>query len=247
MLATERAVLPDNGLRNYLRRVPNDSVLYMPGLDYGNWYTNKILDYSGYANHGTISGATWTRLPSGLWTLSFDGDDYVDCGNGTSLQITGKVTILIWLKLPSGIGGTYGIVMKHNDGSNRGYGIWTALPGNIVFAVTSDGSGTTQDAADLGDMTDTGWALWGFTCDTSISTAFLVICKNGVSVKTKNKTNFVGTTIYNSTQPLRIGGKSNGGWGLVGQAVMERVISGTIVSPAAQLSIFNQERSFFGV
>ena len=30
-------------------------------------------DVSRYKRHGTINGATWTRLPSGLWVLSFNG------------------------------------------------------------------------------------------------------------------------------------------------------------------------------
>ena len=72
MLATRTR---DNGLRNILRRIPQGAVLYMPGLDYGNWHTNTILDYSGQANNGTITGATTTRLSSGLPYLAFSAID----------------------------------------------------------------------------------------------------------------------------------------------------------------------------
>ena len=70
-------------------------VLYIPGLPGGN---TKIYDRSPYGNHGAITGATWVRLPSGLWCLSFDGsDDYVGCGSGSSLDITGALTMEVWI------------------------------------------------------------------------------------------------------------------------------------------------------
>ena len=62
------------------------TVLYLPGLPGGG---SKIYDRSPYGNIGTITGATWVRTPDGLWCLSFDGDDHVDCGSGASLATTG--------------------------------------------------------------------------------------------------------------------------------------------------------------
>jgi hypothetical protein len=63
-----------------------------------------VEDISGFDNNGTITGATWTRLPSGLWCLSFDGtDDYVDCGNDKSLDITGALTIEAWINLTDAV------------------------------------------------------------------------------------------------------------------------------------------------
>jgi len=56
------------------------------------------VDVSGYGNDGTISGATWTTGKFGPG-LNFDGiDDDVDCGNDESLNITGEITIAIWIK-----------------------------------------------------------------------------------------------------------------------------------------------------
>jgi hypothetical protein len=57
-------------------------------------------DASGNGNHGTIYGAKWTQGKSGTG-LSFDGvDDYVDCGNAASLNITSAITIEVWVKFP---------------------------------------------------------------------------------------------------------------------------------------------------
>jgi len=59
-------------------------------------------DSSGYGNNGTVSGANYTTdTPSGQgYSLSFDGvDDYVDCGNHASLNITDAITISFWMNL----------------------------------------------------------------------------------------------------------------------------------------------------
>jgi hypothetical protein len=73
------------------------SVLSLTGLPGGN---DKIHDRSPYGNHGTITGATWQRLASGLWCLSFDGsDDYVNLGNHGSLDLVNGATIALWFML----------------------------------------------------------------------------------------------------------------------------------------------------
>lgn len=71
-------------------------VLYLPGLPGGG---NRLSDRSPYASIGTITGAIWKRLPSGLWYLSFDGiDDFVDCGDPASLDMgTARFTIKLWV------------------------------------------------------------------------------------------------------------------------------------------------------
>ena len=99
MIAVDR-VAPDNALRNILRRVPPNSVLYYPGLDWANWHSNTILDYSGRRNNGTISGAVQKRLPSGLWYLDYDGtDDYVSCADVADWDLgTGDFTLLCWFR-----------------------------------------------------------------------------------------------------------------------------------------------------
>ena len=69
-------------------------VLFLSGLPGSG---NKIYDRGPYGIHGTITGATWKRLPSGLWCLDFDGiDDYVILGTGAN-PTTNDFTILAWI------------------------------------------------------------------------------------------------------------------------------------------------------
>ena len=71
-------------------------VLYLPGLPGGG---SRIYDRSPYGNVGHISGATWVRLPGGLWCLSFDGsDDEVVVPHHSSLSFLSKsFTIQAWI------------------------------------------------------------------------------------------------------------------------------------------------------
>ena len=87
-------------------------VLCLTGLPGGN---NKLHDRSPYGNTGAITGATWTRLPSGLWVLSFDGiDDYVDVGNPASFDIY-QLSIEAWVRPPTAIADNWYNLAYHAD------------------------------------------------------------------------------------------------------------------------------------
>jgi hypothetical protein len=75
-------------------------------------YGTTTYDNSINNNDGTIYGASSTAGKFGK-ALSFDGtDDYVDAGNGASLNITGnQITIEAWIK-PNSISGYKAIVAK---------------------------------------------------------------------------------------------------------------------------------------
>ncbi|MGE5297512.1 MAG: LamG-like jellyroll fold domain-containing protein [Solirubrobacterales bacterium] len=61
---------------------------------------NNVLDSSGNGNNGTISGnPTWAAAGRIGASLTLDGiDDYVNFGNGASLNITDQVTVSAWIK-----------------------------------------------------------------------------------------------------------------------------------------------------
>ena len=65
-----------------------------------------VNDLSGNANHGTLKSMAFPPTTVSGWNpgkfgscLFFDGsNDYVDCGNDSSLDITGAITIETWVK-----------------------------------------------------------------------------------------------------------------------------------------------------
>ena len=80
--------------------------------DFNEGKGDVLHDRSGNNNHGAIHGAKWVKCGKG-YALKFDGkDDYVDCGNGPSLDITGPITLQAWVQ-PTGPNiGEPGIVGK---------------------------------------------------------------------------------------------------------------------------------------
>ncbi|MFC2001798.1 LamG domain-containing protein [Chloroflexota bacterium] len=74
--------------------------LALTGLPGGG---SKIYDRSPYGNHGAITGATWTRLPSGLWVLAYDGnDDKVDTGTSFQSTFRDSFSIEFWIRPADG-------------------------------------------------------------------------------------------------------------------------------------------------
>ncbi|MCK9556226.1 alpha/beta hydrolase, partial [bacterium] len=59
---------------------------------------SSLGDSSTYENDGTINGASWTQGISD-YSLNFDGlDDYVNCGNDSSLDAENQLTVEMWFK-----------------------------------------------------------------------------------------------------------------------------------------------------
>ena len=82
-------------------------------------------DRSGHGNNATITGATWTQLPSGKRALLFDGgDDVAEVSDAPSLDIIGELTLKVWVKLsyihPANEG-TFLSKRKRSVGSNWNY------------------------------------------------------------------------------------------------------------------------------
>jgi len=97
------------------------------------------VDISKYGNNGTIHGATWTTGKFGK-ALSFDGsDDYVDCENDESLNITDEITIEAWIKREGS--GEYTIASKYQpSGDNRCWLLRLNSNNKLIFAISPDGT-----------------------------------------------------------------------------------------------------------
>jgi hypothetical protein len=79
------------------------------------WEFNGNADDSMGINNGTLmNGATIGTDPVHGQVLSLDGiNDYVDCGNNSSLDVGGgSFTVAAWVKRPSRINGFFAIVTK---------------------------------------------------------------------------------------------------------------------------------------
>jgi prepilin-type N-terminal cleavage/methylation domain-containing protein len=109
-------------------------------------------DTSGWGNNGTLYGSpTWrcattnpNYTPSGQGcSLEFNGTNYADAGNGTSLDVSDAFTIETWIKAESFLAHA-GIVNKGADATANYALAWGAATNKIRFYI---GNGATYQAA----------------------------------------------------------------------------------------------------
>ena len=71
-----------------------------------------LHDWSGNGNNGKIQGAKWVK-DGDVNALEFDGkDDLVDCGDGPTLDLREKVSMMVWVLPGRYVSGEPGIVGK---------------------------------------------------------------------------------------------------------------------------------------
>jgi len=234
--------------RRYTRRFgqniykPDSScVLYLEGQT--DYPSATIKDLSGYGNHGTITGATWVTLPSGLKVLSFDNtDDVINCGHNTSLNITTNLTILCWINL---IGGnSYSdIVSKASAYTVDGFEYYQEFQTTTTYRerFRTDGGGDAQiTSTDIDNLA----GRYVFACVTKEG-ANALIYHDGVSVHlntTGNHSNITG----NDAQDLRVGKASINNAPLNGSIGGVRILN-VALSATEIANIYNSERHIYGV
>ncbi len=121
-------------------------------------------DSSGYGNDGQLvgmSGSEWTDGTSG-GALDFAGaigsPQYVDCGTGISMQLSGSVTISAWAKINAGTDGVYmGIGGKLKTAPYKGFSL-VRHSSHVYRMWADDGNGTlVATNSDTATYTDTEW------------------------------------------------------------------------------------------
>jgi hypothetical protein len=119
-------------------------------------------DSSGSNNHGTVLGnPTYVAGKVGS-AVKLDGrHDFVDCGNGPSLNIAGPITIAAWMH-PTGPGGlNYGRLLDKSSDTNAngpGYKFYHRAANNYVMTLGITG-GTHNTSSSLVLNT---WNFFGF-------------------------------------------------------------------------------------
>ena len=101
-------------------------------------------DISGNNNTGTLVNApVWTTGKYGS-ALAFDGNDYVDLGNTSSLRLTGSMTLTAWIRISANPGDDGAIVAKLGG---AGWQLKTSPDTGVRTAaiqISSNGSDTVQ-------------------------------------------------------------------------------------------------------
>ena len=182
------------------------------------------------SNHGTLFGDTvWTSSPID-GALSFDGDgDYVDCGNGASINNLTRFSVSLWFKadvIPSSSGDYF---VSQRDLSSV---VWTFIlhgdfSGRVAGAVIADGSNaisTTDFIPNIGE-----WYHGAMTYD-DLGDRKIRIYINGTEQSYLQHWPVSGTMASNPSVHVAIGNRIGGGRDF-GGSIDEVMIFNRILSP----------------
>jgi hypothetical protein len=206
-------------------------VLYLEGQTDAQSAT--IKDKSGYGNHGTITGATWVQLSSGLWVQNFDGtDDYITVTPTASLKVTKQHTIMLWFYHVTDEN-NMGLFGWDGDTADGGWRVINNATPIIAYSTNADGTVSLQE---VGAHAIGSWIFYAFTYDGAAQNIYRDGVINNTGAQTGNivygATNFVIGTYYAASQCII------GKFGLF--RVFSRAISATEIA-----GIYQSERHLF--
>lgn len=93
-------------------------------ISYWKFDTNNSTQPDSHgSNDGTVTGATYTSSGKIGGAYSYNGtSDFIDCGNDSSLDLTGDYSISGWFKGHNASSNEI-IVSRYNNGTNRGFAL----------------------------------------------------------------------------------------------------------------------------
>lgn len=225
----------------------NGLVLCLPmQTDYPSVTVRDIIK----SNNGTLSGATWSRLGSGLWTLSFDGsNDYVEGASffGDISFLAQTFTVKFWVN--SGTIDSYDVILgiKPTSSSNFGIQIYFPATGNLnITFIDKEGTVGTRQGKKLNSALSTStWYHCVITYDGtgSPSTSGVIFYVNGIS---QTLSGFAGSTGWQTNNNTYRVGILGGDAPLNGKTSLFEV-SNLVWAAGRSLTSFNRERGLFGV
>jgi len=166
------------------------------------------------------------------YALDFDGsNDVLNCGNDSSLQITGAMTVSYWFK---GQGGSASIggVGKLGGGGNRGFCLGMNSNGTIIFYIAPTANSLTSTSYSS-HTPDTNWhhVVGVFTPSTSLEIYF-----DGDRVKNPSTST---SSQYNASNNLQIGARGDSA-GFFDGEMSNAAIWNTNLSTTEITEIYNQ-------
>ncbi len=118
---------------------------YLDGISLGYWKFNEGsgstgADSSVFGNHGALTymntSTCWIAGRDGYVLDFYGSDDYVDCGNDSSLNFgTNDFTVEFWMKSDAEPGNYQGMIGKLNTSNWMGWGVQVLTAGTFDFYI----------------------------------------------------------------------------------------------------------------
>jgi hypothetical protein len=174
-----------DSVRIYNRALSADEVRYHynRGWPVGSWNFDEGSGLTTYDS--TENNNDGTLKSSGL---EFDGDnDYVSVGDHSSLDITGALTLELWMKSSSLIGNDGGLISKSSNAfkyfgaaSNKVYEL--GILNNVLYFQIGNGTAENQLGGDITSLIDGTWHHIISTWDGTTNADSMKIYFDGVEI-----------------------------------------------------------------
>ena len=171
------------------------------------------IHFTSWSPETNLTGTASAPSFSNTQSIELDGiDDYVACGNGASLQITGALTISAWVKMSSTSGQSQDcLISKDNGSSQRSYTLWgkTSFSSSPIAYIWNGGTNYSVQATT--NIEDDNWhhVMLVYIPSTSLS-----IYVDGTLENTN--TTSIPSSINNANTNINIGRFGNGTFALTG-------------------------------
>lgn len=214
---------------------------------YGTAQPADVLpDVSRYGNDGAFSGAgepNWVQLPSGLWTLDFDGtDDRIAIAHHPSHWLTAGGTLMAWINPDNAGKNNVGRIIDKSSGPNadNGYSCYT-VPGTNLLRIalkinTGGGIMCADDAIPIGSFS--------FIAITFTAAGAIIHYVNGVLSGTPASSN--AASGITDTGPLYIGDRGTDTANFDGTIALPMIYN-YVLSPDAINKMYQADRYLLGV
>ena len=198
--------------------------------------TWTINDYVGSENGTSVNMTSNNLVISDLdntgssvgyspYALDFDGvDDFLNCGNANSFDITDSFSGSCWVYLTST---KLNIFMSKQENANqfKGYAFFTSTVGNLRFILgTPSGSRLITSTS---TVTNNAWNHIAFTYDGSTNIAGAKLYMNG-ALQTTSGSGSISGSMVGATIPFQISGRGGS-------------TTGAISGKLSNISVFNTE------
>ena len=175
---------PSNGLVGYWQ--------------FGEGSGTTVQDSSAYAKTATLTGAAWADGYNG-GGISFDGDDYITVGTDAQYNITGAISLSMWIYVPEYTSGR--VVNKQGSKGKRGWSLNVEDTGKASFQIAKNAN----DLYFVDSLSDVPLNQWVHIAGVYIPGKSCSIYING---KLDNqRTDSVPSSQYNSSLAVTLGAR----------------------------------------
>ena len=194
-----------------------------------------LSDLSGNRNFGDSGGSGVLYSSANGGSLSFDGvDDYVNCGNATSLSFTNNLTVSIWCSSNNAAGYRSPLMKSSNNSWADGFGYWQSS-GIFAFYINQ------WNGAQTVSVSKASFSITNFVA--TYNGVNLKLYENGTLIQTGSS---YTTNISNSSTNLEIGRGGGGGYNWSGN-IAQVSIYNRALSAAEVSQNYNALRFRFGL